>query len=200
MSAEEVQKPKLCLVNGTVFATSLELARNFNKHHKNVLQSITQLSLDLPGDFTELNFQPSEYNDRTGRPLPMYNLTRDGFTLLAMGFTGKEALQWKLLYIQAFNEMEAELRRRLARAGVFQWLKGLPALDQAFFGQRATLTVRDAVTLLHYTIKNLPPMDRNYIMAEIKRGHIAATKTANGRWLIYRDSFEAWLERRKQAA
>ncbi|MBF0127433.1 MAG: Rha family transcriptional regulator, partial [Magnetococcales bacterium] len=55
----------------------------FGKQHKNVLQAIQEL--DVPEEFTELNFQPSEYTDSTGRTLPMYRLTRDGVTLLTMG-------------------------------------------------------------------------------------------------------------------
>ena len=71
------------------------------------MQSIERL--EVPEDFTKLNFQPSEYTDPTGRKLPMYQLTRDGFTLLAMGFTGARAMKFKLAYIEAFNRMEAEL-------------------------------------------------------------------------------------------
>jgi len=44
-------------------------------------------------------------------------MTRDGFTLIVMGFTGKEAMAWKLRYIEAFNAMEAELARKFPTAG-----------------------------------------------------------------------------------
>ena len=70
--------------------------------------------LDAPKEFTERNFALSEFTDSTGRVLPAYRLTRDGFTLLAMGFTGKEAMQWKVAYLTAFNKMEAELLARTA--------------------------------------------------------------------------------------
>lgn len=97
--------------NETV-TTSLLVAEKFNKNHKDVLRKIESLRLEIETgailrslDF----FKKSEYVDTKGESRPMYLLNRDGFTLLAMGFTGKEALMWKLKYIQAFNEMEKRL-------------------------------------------------------------------------------------------
>ncbi|WP_169785164.1 Rha family transcriptional regulator [Campylobacter curvus] len=90
-----------------VFTTSLDIAKVFEKRHKNVLQTITGLPQDA---FTGLKIKPSEYTDSTGRGLPMYNITRDGFAMLVMGFTGSKAYQWKTEYIKAFNLMEARLR------------------------------------------------------------------------------------------
>ena len=84
----------------------------FEKQHKNVLQSIKQIVSDASGysrEFTELNFQPSKYVDSTGRKLPTYLMTRDGFVALAMGFTGKRADQFKEAYIKRFNEMEQQI-------------------------------------------------------------------------------------------
>lgn len=72
--------------NGAVFTDSRHVALVFGKQHKNVLQSIAALIAEAPS--TELNFQLSSYSDSTGRTLPAYRMTRDGFTLLAMGFTG----------------------------------------------------------------------------------------------------------------
>lgn len=94
---------------GTPMASSMDVAKVFGKEHKNILQSIENLFENIPQDFTELNFQPSNYKDSTGRELQMYNLTRDAFTLLAMGFTGKKAMKFKIAYIEAFNAMEKAL-------------------------------------------------------------------------------------------
>ncbi len=90
--------------------TSLIVAEKFGKAHKNVLQSIDRL--ECSRGFTELNFQPSEYVDSTGRKLPMFKITRDGFVFLATGFTGKRAAAWKEEFISAFNAMERELIER----------------------------------------------------------------------------------------
>lgn len=96
------------VVNERVFINSLELSKVFEKDHRNILRTINNL---LDDDFTKLNFALSEYTDSTGRKLPCYNLTRDGFSLLVMGFTGQKAYKWKIEFIKAFNLMEAELNR-----------------------------------------------------------------------------------------
>ena len=90
--------------DGQVYVSSLNVAKVFEKRHDNILQDIR--SLDCSKDFTVLNFQGSEYKDGTGRSLPCYNLTRDGFTFLCMGYTGKKAAAFKEAYIKRFNEME----------------------------------------------------------------------------------------------
>ena len=81
---------------------------------------------NCPEEFTALNFEVSNYLDQTGRSLPMYIIFRDGFTLLAMGYTGPEAIRFKLAYIEAFNRMEAELARRNRPA-----LPAAPRFDEA---------------------------------------------------------------------
>ncbi len=91
-----------------ITCSSLDVADHFDKQHKNVLKSIR--NLECSQEFTELNFQPSEYTDPTGRKLESYKITRDGFAFLAMGFTGKKAAAWKEAYINAFNQMEKRLQ------------------------------------------------------------------------------------------
>ncbi len=97
------------LVNGVPMVSSLDVAEKFEKPHADVLKAIRKLLADLPKEFNEGNFSLVEYVDDKGEKRPMYNLTRDAFSLLAMGFTGKKALAWKVKYIEAFNAMEAEL-------------------------------------------------------------------------------------------
>ena len=88
--------------------TSLKVAEVFGKRHNHILRDIEKIKHDLPDDAQPI-LGLSEYVDPTGRPLPMYQMSRDGFTLLAMGFTGKAALEFKLKYIAAFNLMEQTL-------------------------------------------------------------------------------------------
>ena len=97
------------LVDGIPCTTSQLVAETFGKNHKDVLRGISSLQDKCPKEFTERNFALSEYTDNTGRKLPMYLLTRDGLTLLVMGYTGKEAMKFKLAYIEAFNCMEKQL-------------------------------------------------------------------------------------------
>lgn len=109
----------LVVHGGEVFATSRIVADFFDKQHKNVLQAIE--CLDCSDEFNELNFQPVEYLDMKGEVRPMYELTRDGFMFLAMGFTGPRAAAVKEAFIAQFNQMEFMLRGGAA----------LPALTQA---------------------------------------------------------------------
>ena len=90
-----------------MFTTSLIVAQAFEKEHKDVLRAIS--NLECSSQFTERNFELSEYTDPTGRKLPAYRLTRDGFSFLAMGFTGKKAAAWKEKFLEAFNAMEHTL-------------------------------------------------------------------------------------------
>lgn len=95
--------------NNTARVDSRFIAQFFEKRHSHVIcdiQSITEPKSGLSKEFTKLNFELSSYKDSTGRKLPCYLLTRDGFTILAMGYTGQKAMKFKELYIKKFNEME----------------------------------------------------------------------------------------------
>lgn len=89
------------------------IAEAFGKKHCDVLRAVQQL--DLPEDFEKRNFALSSYHAGT-RDYPMYEMTRDGFTLLAMGFTGKKAMEWKVKFIEAFNAMEQALKSQVSAA------------------------------------------------------------------------------------
>ncbi|HEY3986480.1 MAG TPA: Rha family transcriptional regulator [Cedecea sp.] len=105
-----VEQPEITFVNGRAVTTSLAVAAYFVKEHKNVIQKIQ--SLECSPGFTALNFQLSDYTDTSGRKLPCYQITRDGFAFLAMSFTGKRAAHFKEMYITAFNAMEQALIQR----------------------------------------------------------------------------------------
>jgi Rha family phage regulatory protein len=96
------------MIDGKAVTTSRKVAEVFEKEHKHVLEAIRKM--EIPEYFNEPNFRPAEYIDAKGEPRPEYLITRDGFTLLAMGFTGKRAMQFKIAYIEAFNAMEAALQ------------------------------------------------------------------------------------------
>lgn len=114
--------------------TSREVAEKFEKRHDNVLRDIENLIAQM-GNGEESSkmradnqtskisrddlfdkepsslFFETTYKAGTGKSYKEYIMTRDGFSLLAMGFTGEKALKWKLDYIKAFNAMESELKR-----------------------------------------------------------------------------------------
>lgn len=89
--------------------SSLQVAQVFGKEHKNVLKDIKNLAAQ--NSATKLYFTESQYENR-GKWYPVFIINRDGFTLLAMGFTGKKALQFKIDYINAFNRMEEYIKNQ----------------------------------------------------------------------------------------
>lgn len=93
--------------NGEPVVSSRQIAENFDKNHRDVLRAVDNLKEDVR-NFAQMFFESTE-PDSYGREQRAYLMNRDGFTLLAMGFTGKSALEWKLKYIAAFNEMEKKL-------------------------------------------------------------------------------------------
>ncbi len=92
--------------NNQVVVSSRQIAKDFGKQHKHVLDSIRDI-LAAENSATKF-FYESTYDNR-GKEYPEYLMNRDGFSLLVMGFTGSKALEWKVRYIQAFNAMEAKL-------------------------------------------------------------------------------------------
>jgi len=120
MNALTINTPKIQLQDRTMTTTSLNIAEVFQRNHKDVIRKIE--SLEIPQDFCERNFTPTSKTvamPRGGeKQIKAYTITRDGFTLLAMGFTGKKAMQFKLAYIEAFNRMETELLNKYEQAAI----------------------------------------------------------------------------------
>lgn len=92
--------------NGEPVASSRQIAESFGKEHKHVLDAVKNLVAE--NSAAKSMFYETTFENR-GKQYPMYLMNRDGFSLLVMGFTGKAALEWKMKYIQAFNEMEKKL-------------------------------------------------------------------------------------------
>ena len=97
--------------NDQAVTSSLLIAEKFGKEHKNVMQSIRNLiGWTAENSAIAEMFSESTYLNEQNKEQPMFLMNRDGFTLLAMGFTGKKAMQFKLEYIKAFNSMEAQIK------------------------------------------------------------------------------------------
>ena len=96
--------------------TSLIIAEHFGKRHADVLRAIDSMMDECGKDYHERNFAPMTYTVSIGKGATREDravrVSKDGFTLLAMGFSGKKAMQFKIGYLRAFNEMEAQLKRR----------------------------------------------------------------------------------------
>ena len=94
--------------DGKLVVSSRRVADDFKKRHSDVIEKIQQL---IKAEKSVMSmFIESSYKAGTGKNYKEYLLTRDGFSLLVMGFNGREALEWKLKYIEAFNAMERKLK------------------------------------------------------------------------------------------
>ena len=98
------------LQNGVATTTSLQVADVFEKNHRDVLETIKNLTAE--NSAVKNMFKETTYVNSRGREYPMYQMDKDGFTLLVMGYTGQKATEFKLRYIQAFNEMEQALKNQ----------------------------------------------------------------------------------------
>lgn len=124
--------PALAVMDGVVRANSRDVAKTFGKTHRDVLRAIDNLILQEP-DLRLRNFAQTVVDRRNpsgGKSIPsrVFDMDRDGLSLLAMGFTGPKALRWKLKYIEAFNLMEAALREK---ASTFRARGGAPHVEIA---------------------------------------------------------------------
>lgn len=92
---------------GESITTSLIVAEVFGKEHKNVLRDIESLNCSI--EFSLLNFEPSEYTNERGKTYPMFNMTKNGFSMLVMGYTGIKAFEFKEKFINEFDKRDALL-------------------------------------------------------------------------------------------
>jgi len=97
-----------------ILVSSKDISDAFGKVHRNVMRAIKDL--DCSDEFRVTNFEQSTFTSLQNKILPCVNMTKDGFAFLCMGFTGKEAAQWKEKYIKAFNKMESALSKSLEKA------------------------------------------------------------------------------------
>jgi Rha family phage regulatory protein len=142
--------------SGIPCVSSLQVAEDFGKKHKNVIQAIESLikaSAENSANIQSM-FIESQYDDNYSRKQKCYDLTRDGFSLLVMGFTGKEALDWKLRYIDAFNRMEQTVK---AQPNMIEQLRAQAAADRAAAMRMNAETRRLKMLLSHPEAQNLTP-------------------------------------------
>lgn len=92
--------------------TSLQVAKTFGKQHKHVLEAIDELMMGVAENSADLFYEDTYIHPQNKQKYRQIIMNRDGFTLLAMGFTGKSAIQFKLQYIRAFNQMEDHIKQQ----------------------------------------------------------------------------------------
>lgn len=99
--------PTLQAKDGRLTVTSLQVAEHFGKRHNDILRAIR--NLNCGNEFIAANFERASYFDGAGKSCPMVNISRDGFALLAMGFTGSRFTHWKVSYIATLNNSDPAL-------------------------------------------------------------------------------------------
>lgn len=143
---------QLVFINGQQTITnSIIVAMYFGKRHTHVLEKIEAIKLDAPTDFTSANFSAHAVKMQAGavnRDSKIYQMTKDGFMFLVMGFTGTKAAQLKINFINAFNEAQARLSRTQSpferQRMLFTWdggkiVSSMPLDDDHFVTKREKL-------------------------------------------------------------
>ena len=132
--------------NDQVLTTSLKVAEVFEKEHKHVLDAVRKL-FTAENSAVKQMFQESTYLNERNQSQPMFVMNRDGFTLLAMSFNGKKALEFKIAYINAFNNMEAELKS--------QQTKQLSAAESLLQSVQLLVAHERQLAILEHNQKNM---------------------------------------------
>ncbi|SCM83726.1 putative Antirepressor [uncultured Sporomusa sp.] len=171
------------ITNGQAVVSSRQVAENFGKNHRDVLESISGIVRSAEFSATSHMFYKSTYvHPQNKQEYPEFIMNRDGFTLLAMGFTGSKALEWKLKYIQAFNEMEKQLT---VPQTYLEALKALVVTEEAKLLAEAkvqeltpkgeyydALVERELLTNFRDTAKEIGMPERKFIQWLTDKGYI----------------------------
>lgn len=149
--------------------TSLIVADLFSKRHDNIIQKLK--NLECSDEFNALNFKAVSYRDAKNELRTCYEMTKDGFIFLVMGFTGKKAALMKEAYISAFNKMEAEITERRI------YNQNDPTLQQPLQATRILMTLQNGIIVNSQVMPNdclaISPKE---IPALIRSGELIATR------------------------
>ena len=139
-------------VDGQLLVSSREIATNFEKQHKHVIEKIENNRAE--NSAIQEMFIESTYIASNGKTNKEFLITRDGFSLLVMGFTGSKAMNWKLRYIEAFNKMEQQLKNPFSNMS--KELQAILLVDkrQQELDNRIT-TIEDKMTVNYELAENL---------------------------------------------
>lgn len=158
--------PLVRLSGNKLITTSLDISDHFQRPHKDILRAIE--NLECSQDFSRRNFAPISYNDGYNRKQPAFEITKDGFMFLCMGFTGTQAALWKERYITEFNRMESALNSDIPalirslqaeRDRLQQALLGShPVWQQAWQFRAMGLTDRQVAKLMDLSIDRVRKM------------------------------------------
>ncbi|MGP9790705.1 phage antirepressor KilAC domain-containing protein [Roseinatronobacter sp. NSM] len=192
------RQPVVFAREGEVFANSRDVAAFFGKEHRSVLNSIDNLIQQEP-DLGLHNFMQTPYVEPSnGQTYRSFDMDRDGFTLLAMGFTGTKALKWKLSYISAFNTLEAEVKR-VARDG------GTIDLNNPTQLRNLLLNYSERTEKLEQRVQELLPSEEALDRLSKADGSLNITEAAKALQMRPKDLFDylsrnGWIYKRAGSA
>lgn len=142
--------------NDQALTNSLLVAKEFGKVHAKVMRDIE--NLNCSAEFRLANFGNSSFKNEQGKEFPMFTMTKDGFSFLVMGYTGKKAAQFKEAYIRAFNKMEEEIR--------------------------SSIKPKSQLEILQLSINQLVEQDHRLTNVEQRLGKIEEERVENGKQLL----------------
>lgn len=190
----------LSIQNGEPVASSRDIAENFGKRHSHVLDGIQ--SIIHSAEKSAQWFCESEYKDASGRTNKMYYMNRQGFSLVVMGFTGEKALEWKIKYIEAFEEMAKQLTTpepeppELALSKALVMAQGIIAREQERSKQleKENAKLKPAAEYAHNMLLSdetltVTQLAKNYGMTARKLNSLLAEwgvqRKVNDQWILY---------------
>jgi len=138
------------LNDSTLMTDSRRVAKHFGKRHEQVLRAFD--ALDLPEEFSQHNFVSADELDAQGKPRRIVRMTKDGFTLIAMGFSGAKAMAIKIAYIKAFNSMAEQLQQ----------------IGMSLWAQKLELEKRDATSFMWASFGSRRMLDRKAALPAIR--------------------------------
>lgn len=197
--------------NDQVLTNSLLVAEKFEKNHRDVLEAVRTIIRNAENSAVLSMFCESTYLNQQNKEQPMYVMNRDGFTLLAMGFTGVKALQFKMDFITAFNKMESMLKSDdyiLMRSQQILQKRIEIAEQKAIMLQAQNEQLTETVTIQSTKLKQAAPKVEYFDKALSSTGTFTATQIAkefgwgaetlnrklkelgvqykqNGQWILY---------------
>lgn len=178
--------------------TSINVAENFDKDHYRVLRAIDNLKDDFKGvsqKWRDLFWEDSYIHPQNKQEYRRIVMTKDGFNLVAMGFTGQEAIQYKLAYIERFNEMEAQLQKQLpgtykeALLQLVEQVEENEILEQRLAEYEPKVTYLDTILNSRNTVTitqiaadyGMSPQEMNKLLHKLKVQH-----KVGGQWILYK--------------
>lgn len=156
--------------DGALITTSINVAEAFGKLHKDVLRKIENLDCSLI--FNERNFTPVEYLDAKGEKRPMWEMTKDGFMFLVMGFTGKKAAMIKEAYINAFNWMAKQISETVYKKTTTDERTSLRNAVNLLVSKKG-LNFPDAYSVVHqrFKVEHLDQLDKTQLTQAVEYVH-----------------------------